>query len=153
MKWIYLFRNFDGRISRKTFWLMSISVIAIEVFIILISVFLVVALSIGDWWIEIIIVALIYPKFMIDVKRGHDRNIPMWVIGTVYAIAIARAALVKLGWLVTLPDQNVMTPINVISFLMSMLLGIAGLALLVELGFRKGRAGPNQYGPDPLANT
>jgi uncharacterized membrane protein YhaH (DUF805 family) len=102
--------------------------------------------------IEIIIVAFIYPKFMIDVKRGHDRN-PMWVIGTVYAIAIARAALVKLGWLVTLPDQNVMTPINVISFLMSMLLGIAGLALLVELGFRKGRAGPNQYGPDPLANT
>jgi uncharacterized membrane protein YhaH (DUF805 family) len=153
MKWIYLFRNFDGRISRKTFWLMSISVIAIEVFIILISVFLVVALSIGDWWIEIIIVAFIYPKFMIDVKRGHDRNIPMWVIGTVYAIAIARAVLVKLGWLVTLPDQNVMTPINVISFLMSMLLGIAGLALLVELGFRKGRAGPNQYGPDPLANT
>jgi len=132
---------------------MSISVIAIEVFIILISVFLVVALSIGDWWIEIIIVAFIYPKFMIDVKRGHDRNIPMWVIGTVYAIAIARAVLVKLGWLVTLPDQNVMTPINVISFLMSMLLGIAGLALLVELGFRKGRAGPNQYGPDPLANT
>jgi len=103
--------------------------------------------------IEIIIVAFIYPKFMIDGKRGHDRNIPVWVIGTVYAIAIARAALVKLGWLVTLPDQNVMTPINVISFLMSMLLGIAGLALLVELGFRKGRAGPNQYGPDPLANT
>jgi uncharacterized membrane protein YhaH (DUF805 family) len=132
---------------------MSISVIAIEVFIILISVFLVVALSIGDWWIEIIIVAFIYPKFMIDVKRGHDRNIPMWVIGTVYAIAIARAVLVKLGWLVTLPDQNVMTPINVISFLMSMLLGIAGLALLVELGFRKGRAGPKQYGADPLANT
>jgi uncharacterized membrane protein YhaH (DUF805 family) len=153
MKWIYLFRNFDGRISRKTFWLMSIPVIAIEVFIILISVFLVVALSIGDWWIEIIIVAFIYPKFMIDVKRGHDRNMPMCVIGTVYAIAIARAALVKLGWLVTLPDQNVMTPINVISFLMSMLLGIAGLALLVELGFRKGRAGPNQYGPEPLANT
>jgi len=28
-----------------------------------------------------------------------------------------------------------------------------GLALLVDLGFRKGTAGPNQYGPDPLAKT
>jgi len=28
---------------------------------------------------------------------------------------------------------------------------VFGLALLVELGFRRGTAGPNQYGPDPLA--
>ena len=28
---------------------------------------------------------------------------------------------------------------------------LLGLALLVELGFRKGTTGPNQYGPDPLA--
>jgi len=27
------------------------------------------------------------------------------------------------------------------------------LALLVELGFRKGTPGANQYGPDPLAKT
>ena len=27
---------------------------------------------------------------------------------------------------------------------------VLGLALLVELGFRKGTTGPNQYGPDPL---
>jgi uncharacterized membrane protein YhaH (DUF805 family) len=28
-----------------------------------------------------------------------------------------------------------------------------GLFLLVELGFRKGVDGPNQYGPDPLAEA
>ena len=28
-----------------------------------------------------------------------------------------------------------------------------GLALLAELGLRKGTEGPNQYGPDPLANS
>jgi len=27
---------------------------------------------------------------------------------------------------------------------------IGGLWLLIELGFLKGTAGPNQYGPDPL---
>jgi uncharacterized membrane protein YhaH (DUF805 family) len=26
------------------------------------------------------------------------------------------------------------------------------LVLLVDLGFRRGTVGPNQYGPDPLAN-
>ena len=29
---------------------------------------------------------------------------------------------------------------------------ILGLGLLIELGFRKGTPGPNQYGPDPLAH-
>jgi uncharacterized membrane protein YhaH (DUF805 family) len=28
---------------------------------------------------------------------------------------------------------------------------VLGLALLVELGFRRGTPGPNQHGPDPLA--
>jgi uncharacterized membrane protein YhaH (DUF805 family) len=28
---------------------------------------------------------------------------------------------------------------------------VLGVALLVELGFRRGTIGPNQYGPDPLA--
>jgi uncharacterized membrane protein YhaH (DUF805 family) len=28
---------------------------------------------------------------------------------------------------------------------------IFGIGLLIELGFRKGTAGPNPYGPDPLA--
>jgi len=30
---------------------------------------------------------------------------------------------------------------------------VFGLALLFELGFRKGTSGPNQYGPDPLAGV
>jgi len=29
-------------------------------------------------------------------------------------------------------------------------LGILGLALIVDLGFRRGTVGPNRYGPDPL---
>ena len=31
-------------------------------------------------------------------------------------------------------------------------IGSRFIALLVELGFRRGTPGPNQYGPDPLAN-
>jgi uncharacterized membrane protein YhaH (DUF805 family) len=39
---------------------------------------------------------------------------------------------------------------NVFSFAVLMFTGIVGLAILIELGLRKGTPGPNQYGPDPL---
>jgi uncharacterized membrane protein YhaH (DUF805 family) len=34
-----------------------------------------------------------------------------------------------------------------------MITGIVSLALLIELGFRRGTPGPNRYGPDPLAKA
>ena len=37
------------------------------------------------------------------------------------------------------------------SFAILVPFGVFGIALLVELGFRRGTVGPNQYGPDPLA--
>jgi len=168
MKWIRFFASFDGRIGRKTFWLTSLTVIAIELVAIVIGLSLVVALRMPDPQVKpmrhaslfqgpmfhaavvLISVALAYPKFVIDVKRGHDRNIPMWVIGVVYVAIIARDILIEFGWLVELPDQNVMSPKNVASFLATMAVGILGLAPLIDLGFHKGTPGPNRYGPAPV---
>jgi uncharacterized membrane protein YhaH (DUF805 family) len=156
MRWIYFFGSFDGRIGRKTFWLTSIAIFAAE----LIAAFagaLIIALLSGDWeakagdrWIDAVYLVFLYPKFIIDVKRGHDRKIPMWMIGVFYAALVADYFLVELGWLVDWPDQNVTSSVNVVSFIVVILLGIFGLALLVELGFRKGTTGSNRYGPDPL---
>jgi uncharacterized membrane protein YhaH (DUF805 family) len=39
------------------------------------------------------------------------------------------------------------------SLLIAVPFAILGVALLVELGFRKGTPGPNQYGPDPLSKV
>jgi uncharacterized membrane protein YhaH (DUF805 family) len=150
MKWIQFFSRFDGRIGRKTFWLMSIAIIAIELLVIFVAVSIVPALGVDDRWIELIVFAFIYPKFVIDVKRGHDRNIPLGVIGGIYAAAIVRQVFVDFGWLATDPNQNVFSTVNVASFAITLILGIACLALLVELGFRKGTPGPNCYGPDPF---
>jgi uncharacterized membrane protein YhaH (DUF805 family) len=41
---------------------------------------------------------------------------------------------------------------SIVSLVIALAFTVMGLALLVELGFRKGTPGPNQYGPDPLAN-
>jgi uncharacterized membrane protein YhaH (DUF805 family) len=156
MKWIYFFGSFDGRIGRKTFWLTSIAIFAAELVAAFVGA-LIIALLSGDWeakignrWIDAVFLIFLYPQFIIDVKRGHDRNIPIWVIGVFYAALVADYFLVEFGWLAELPNQNVMTSVNVVSFIVGILWGICGLALLVELGFRKGTTGPNRFGPDPL---
>jgi uncharacterized membrane protein YhaH (DUF805 family) len=40
---------------------------------------------------------------------------------------------------------------SVIAVVLSASMLVLGLALLIELGFRRGTIGPNRYGPDPLA--
>jgi uncharacterized membrane protein YhaH (DUF805 family) len=40
-----------------------------------------------------------------------------------------------------------------LSLLIALPFTVLGLALLFELGFRKGTPGPNQYGPDPLTKV
>jgi uncharacterized membrane protein YhaH (DUF805 family) len=41
---------------------------------------------------------------------------------------------------------------SLFSLLIAVPFTVLGLALVVELGFRRGTIGPNQYGPDPLAS-
>ena len=163
MKWIKFFTSLEGRIGRKTYWRMSIVVIAVQLVVIIICGLLLAALTMddgptevgndGSWFTTVPIIALFYPKFVIDAKRGHDRNIPLWVIGSFYACVAVRELLVSFGWLTILPNQNVISATNVVSFVVTLLLGIVGLALFVDLGFRKGTPGPNEYGPDPLAKA
>jgi uncharacterized membrane protein YhaH (DUF805 family) len=38
-------------------------------------------------------------------------------------------------------------------FVFIFVVGIVSLALLIELGFRRGTRGSNRFGPDPLAKT
>jgi uncharacterized membrane protein YhaH (DUF805 family) len=42
---------------------------------------------------------------------------------------------------------------SVLSIVIALPFTVLGLALLVELGFRRGTVGPNQYGPDPLGKV
>ena len=154
MKWIRFFANFDGRISRKTFWLASISVLVIEVLIAAAAAATAEEFAdeaTGDLAMDIVLFAFLYPQFAISVKRGHDRNISTWVIGAWYVVLAMSDILRFFGWLRSSPNQNVLSSANLISFAFIMIAGIISLALLIELGFRRGTRGPNRYGPDPLA--
>ncbi len=78
-------------------------------------------------------------------KRGHDRNVPAWIP----ALIVAGAAVLNVLALLDLigPTENP----NMLFYVIGIPIGIGALILLVDFGFRRGTAGPNRYGPDPLA--
>ena len=80
----------------------------------------------------------------IAVKRLHDRNQPavyVWLLVAAFAVAL-------LGDLFGFFDDP--ARLSFAGWIAIIFVGIVGLAFLVELGFRRGTPGPNQYGPGPL---
>jgi uncharacterized membrane protein YhaH (DUF805 family) len=142
MDWLYLFNSFDGRISRKPFWIAMAVLTVAE----LVGHFVAEELQ-GDRLSAIVDLAFTYPELAVAVKRGHDRNLPLWLIGAFFAASALLDTLTVLGWAGTTEEPSM------ISLLIALPFTIFGIALLVELGFRKGTPGPNPYGPDPLANA
>jgi uncharacterized membrane protein YhaH (DUF805 family) len=140
MDWAYLLNSFDGRITRRTFWLAMVAVTVGEIF----GHLLAEAIQ-GDRLSAIVDLAFTYPEFAIALKRGHDRNMPLWLL-----IAFFGAGAV-LDLLTVLEMTGTEDEPSMLSLAIALPFTVLGLALLVELGFRRGTPGPNQYGPDPLA--
>jgi uncharacterized membrane protein YhaH (DUF805 family) len=136
MTWTDLFTSIDGRISRTPFWiallLLTIPELAAHV-------------AFGERWSSIVSLLLAYPEFAVFAKRGHDRNVPTWVAGVFFGGSALLYVLVLLELVAPMTDPNTL------SYIIGVPLGIMGLILLVDFGFRRGTVGANRYGPDPLA--
>ncbi|MGA3308970.1 MAG: DUF805 domain-containing protein [Xanthobacteraceae bacterium] len=142
MDWLYLLNGFHGRIGRRTFWIAMGVVAAAEI------VGHLVADQIeGDRLGAIVDLAFTYPEFAVALKRGHDRNMPVWLLGVFFGAGAVLDLLTVLGWAGTNEEPSMLSLLIAVPFT------VFGLALLVELGFRRGTVGPNQYGPDPLAKS
>ncbi|HUI14846.1 MAG TPA: DUF805 domain-containing protein [Xanthobacteraceae bacterium] len=142
MDWVDLFTGFNGRISRTTFWIGVAALIVAE----LLSHLLAEQLQ-GDRLSAIVDLAYAYPEFAVALKRAHDRNLPLWLL-VAFFIASAFLDLLTVLEMTGTDDQPSATSIAI-----ALPFTILGLVLLVELGFRRGTIGPNQYGPDPLGPT
>jgi uncharacterized membrane protein YhaH (DUF805 family) len=141
MDWNYLLNSFNGRISRTTFWIAFGAVIVVELLCDVIAY-----QAEGDRLTAIVDLAFTYPEFAIAVKRGQDRNMPLWLLGIFFGAGVLLDLLTVLGLAGTSESPNLIA--RVIGFPTV----IFGLALLADLGFRRGTRGPNRYGPDPLKN-
>jgi uncharacterized membrane protein YhaH (DUF805 family) len=138
MDWKYLFIGIDGRITRQPFWIALIILIAIEI---------IAHYAIGARWSTIVSLLLAYPYFAVIAKRGHDRNAPTWIAGVFMAGAVLVDLLALLDLLGTTEKPSTLFYVIVVPF------GIMALILLIDFGFRRGTAGENRYGPDPLGTT
>jgi uncharacterized membrane protein YhaH (DUF805 family) len=142
MDWAYLFNSFDGRISRQTFWTAMVVLLIAEILAHVIAE----AIQ-GDRLSAIVDLAFTYPEFAIAAKRGHDREMPLWLL----IIFFGAGAVLDL--LAVLELSGTDEEPSMLSIFIAVPFTVLGLALLIELGFRRGTVGPNQYGPDPLANS
>jgi len=141
MDWAYLLNNFEGRIARQPFWIAMAAVTVTEIFGHLIA-----ETVQGDRLSAIVDLAFTYPEFAIAVKRAHDRNLPLWIL----VVFFGGGAMLDL--LTVLDLTGTREQPSLFSLLIAVPFTVLGLALVVELGFRRGTIGPNQYGPDPLAS-
>jgi uncharacterized membrane protein YhaH (DUF805 family) len=142
MDWAFLYNTFEGRIGRKTFWIAMAVLTVAEIIVHLIAEEIQ-----GDRLSAIVDLAFTYPEFALAVKRAHDRNMPL-----VFLIAFFGASAV-LDLLTVLQLTGTEDEPSAVSVLIAVPFTILALFLLVELGFRKGVDGPNQYGPDPLGTV
>ena len=138
--WAYLFNGFHGRIGRQTFWIGIVVLTVVE----LVAHFVAEEIQ-GERLSAIACCAFTCGKFAVALKRAHDRDLPVWLLFIFFGASAVLDLLTVLGLAGT--DE---TP-SMVSLAIAVPFAVFGLALLVELGFRRGTVGPNQYGPDPAA--
>ena len=141
MDWVYLLNSFEGRISRQTFWIAMAVVTAAEI----IAHFVAESIQ-GDRLSAIVDLAFTYPEFAIAAKRAHDRNLPLWTLIIFFGGGAVLDLLTVLQLTGTREEPTALSLVVAVPF------SVLGVALLIELGFRRGTIGPNEYGPDPLAS-
>ncbi len=171
------FTGFDGRLNRQRWW---IGVVILAVVSLIISFLILPIIGLGlmpsipaidanttaadvastisaaqskaGWVGLVMFIVFVYPSAAISIKRRHDRNNNGYDVWVYFALVAIMQLVSALGIGMSTMDVGG-TPIPVpgpITMGLSVIVGIFGLYMLVVLGFLKGTAGPNNYGPDPL---
>src|SRR5262245_30746050 len=135
MNWAHLLTSIDGRISRQPFWFALLGLLAVEI---------AAHFAMGERWSSVVSLLLAYPELAVFAKRGHDRNVPTWVAG----LFIAGSIIINL--LVLFDLAGPMDEPTTLFMVMAIPVLLLFVVLVVDFGFRRGTAGPNRYGPDPL---
>lgn len=151
------FVGFEGRINRQKWWMGVIILIVVGIVLYLILSAIMgtgfvmdasVATDPGAMaaylqkaaWVGLIGgVLLAYPYTAITVKRRHDRNNNGYDAMALTGLQILSNVLAALG-----------LALGPVSMVLGLIVLVLAIWTLVQAGFLKGTAGPNNYGPDPL---
>ena len=133
--------SFEGRLNRKPWWLTNIAVgVGVAVLLLLAlamvgehkltEAFLTMALLV------ILNIPLLWVSLALGAKRLHDRDQSAWWLALIY---LGPGIASGIG------DQ-----MDRMGFVLHLVAFAIAVWAFVELGFLRGTAGPNLYGPDPL---
>jgi uncharacterized membrane protein YhaH (DUF805 family) len=137
MDWRALLFSFSGRINRAKYWLAAVVLMAAFV----IPFWIAIATMSTVLWIlvAVIFVAVTISGIAVGSKRLHDRDKSAWWLALFY---LGPAVLGAIG--------DAAGGAGIIFHVIS--IGISIWAF-IELGILRGTAGPNRFGPDPLATA
>ena len=146
---IGLMTTTEGRIGRGQWWLGIVVLIVVSIVLSLILSMV----GLGRWAQLITYIVLLYPNWCLGLKRRQDRDNSGLDVKILIGVSGIATLLEAAGIGVTMTDigNGVLMPMPDL-WLSAIFLAMAllGLYLLVQLGFLRGTAGPNSYGPDPL---
>ena len=141
--WIDFLFSFEGRISRKSYWLSGLAILGVCLFFLLAISALLGKQALDPQFSNtlnnvytIATLPLYWPSFALYLKRVHDFG-----QGQLWALPLLVLAGFIFGLSAAGYDMAASLAFPVI------------LVVLIVVGSIKGTPGPNQYGPDPLANT
>jgi len=129
--------NFDGRITRANWWLAGLAQINLGFVVMLIFGLFGWLPSLAFCFLLIGYILILNVSIAVGRKRLHDRDKSAWRLLIFYG---GPTVLEAVRWWTGRSG-------GALDFLSLVLFAWA----IVELGFLRGVAGPNKYGPDPLA--
>jgi uncharacterized membrane protein YhaH (DUF805 family) len=144
---MHLFTSPDGRIGRAAYWIGWLIILAVEV-----ALRLVLGVPFATTPADTLAVrglsfvidaVLLYPSIMVMVKRLHDRGYSGWAIGWLI-VPYSVIMITNLFGISGDPEQ-----MGVVGTLLLFATTIIMIAFMIELGFRRGSAGDNEFGPAP----
>ena len=152
------FTGMDGRINRQAWWIgvVVLIVVAIALNFILGAILgggmpsieqlmdpaVMAAYAQKQGWISLIIgLITAYPYIALSVKRRHDRDNNGYDAIGLIVFSLLWSLVQALGFVGST---------NPVYMIVSVVFLVYAIYILVQLGFLKGTAGPNSYGPDPL---
>jgi uncharacterized membrane protein YhaH (DUF805 family) len=109
------------------------------------------------YWVGLVITLILaYPYAAIGVKRRHDKDnngLDVWIfIGLLLLSQLIQALGLGMTTVEVMPGTAIPSP-GLPSMILGVVILVYAIYLLVVLGFLRGTAGPNQYGPDPLGGA
>lgn len=152
-----LFTNFEGRISRRRYWI-GVAILFLAALVWALVVDLVLDATLGSygqvvrWTNFLAFLVVLYPALALAITRLHDRNkraFPWAAIffGPTLLVQFMQAS--GIGYTETVFQQTIrMTP-SPLGGAVSFVATATAVWGLIELGFLRGTRGSNDHGPDP----